>query len=86
MHDYLISITFTDPSTNEVKHYCMPVRHQDISEHCAKIRASKRAKRFELIAKSDWTRHSQSSLTKTYHSETGESRCVIVQRVSKLTR
>ena len=88
MHDYLIHITYIDKATlgPEVKDSCLPQRHQDITEHCAKIRASKRAKRFGLIEKSNWKRHSQASLTKTYHTETGESRYVIVQRVSKLTR
>ena len=88
MHDYMISITYIDKETlgPDVKNAYVPQRHQDITAHCAKIRASKQVKDTGLIEKSNWTRHSLSAFTKTYHTETGESRYVIVQRVSKLTR
>ena len=88
MHDYLISITCIDKETlgPEVKHVCEPQRHRDITAHCAKIRASKHAKNFGLVEKTNWTRHSQSSFTKTFDTPIGESRFVLVQRVSKLTR
>ena len=89
--DFLISFMRWDENEFKSIDTCIPVRLKDTTERSAKIRATRKAIEFGLIPTSGWskpdpTMFTRPSLKTARDPHTNESRSIIVQRVSKMTR